>query len=932
MKNIFRIMILLLLLLPGISVFGQQASISGLLIDTLGIPLTSATLVLLHPQDSVMEYFAISDKRGHFEIKNISRGDYIFQASYIGHKSYYTEITVDGMAQDLGLIVLKSADIYLEGATVTAERAPILMNNDTIEYNAGSFRIQANDVVEDLLKKLPGVEVEKDGTIRAQGQEVESITVDGKEFFGNDPTIASQNLPADAVDRVQVFDRKSEVAEFTGVDDGVQSKSINLELKEDKKNGVFGNISAGYGTENRYQAKATVNRFNEKSQISFLGRANNINQQGFSFNDYINFSGGLQNMMAGGSGSLELRIDGNDGPIPFDFGQPNYGFTNTLSGGLNLNHDFSKNTELRSSYFVSQIDKEEDRESFRQNFLGGSTFASEEISRQDSKNRNHRLNINLKQKIDSTQVLRLGTNLNMNDRTFARLTDNKIFNVENILENEGLTEEDSEGNDLRFSSTLSYMLRFKKTGRSLTSTVGLGGDFRTDEDSYQSINQFNQSSSAEAYTDSLHQKRNNKNEQIDYNLGFTYTEPLSGRRSLQIAYNRSNYADESRRNVYDEKAGQSIFNEDLSNEYIRDYQFDRVGFTLFDKRKKANLSIGIQWQTSSLNGEVVTENTSISKTFNAWLPSVNWRYNFSNSKNLRLNYTTELRAPQVEQLQPFVDNSNPLDLYIGNPELKPEYTHRLDLQFVWFDQFTFTNIFANLNSNYTQDKITNTRVIDAQFRQTTQPVNVKDDLGIRANLTFGTPLRFIKSKINIDVEGSYNRSILFLNTVENNANRWNTSWGLSLENRKKKLVDILIGVEWTLNKTTYSVNTDFDQVFSSLNYYSDLNLNFKNNWSVESSLDYTFYQGEAWGSQSAIPIWEASLSKAFLKNKRGTLKVAAVDILNQGIGILQNSNFNYIEDLRINSLGRYFILSFSYALSAFGDQGLGGVEVRSRRR
>ncbi len=927
-----RTLILLGFLLFGLNGFAQHFSISGMLSDTVGAPLINGTVVLLNPQDSVMEYFAISNAKGNFEIKGIANGDYVFQGSYVGYQSFYKKIKINGESQNLGLIVLKSENLYLEGATVTAERIPITIKKDTIEYNAASFRTQPNDAVEDLLRKLPGVEVEKDGTIRAQGQEVQKITVDGKEFFGNDPTIASQNLPADAIDKVQVYDRKSETAEFTGVDDGTRSKSINLKLKEDKKKGVFGNVTAGYGTEDRYEGKANINRFNKNTQLSFLGRANNINEQGFSFEDYINFSGGLENLMSGGGGSMELRIDGNNGPIPFDFGQPNYGFTNTLSGGLNFNHDFSKNTELRSSYFVSQIKKTEDKESFRQNFIGNEIFPSEENESQISKNQNHRLNVDLKQKIDSTQVFQFRANLNFSDRIFDRLTVNKIFNIQNQLENFGRTDDQSQGDDLRFGTTLSHMYRLKKKGRSLTTSFGIGGDYSDNKNELEAINMFQLTDSTLAYTDSLLQDQNRENDQLDYNFLMTYTEPIGKGSFLQATYNRRNYSNESYRNVYDVLGSQRKFNETLSNHYLRDYYYDRIGLSFRRTKKKTNFSAGVQWQASALNGEIVSSEQKINRPFNVWLPSMSWQYDFSTSKNIRLNYTTNFREPQMEQLQPFVDNRNPLNIYIGNPNLAPEYLHQLNLQFMWFDQFSFTNIFASINGTYTEDKITNATTIDAQFRQTTRPVNVKDDIRLSGNVSYGMPLKFMKSKMNINVDGIYNQSILFINAVENNSDRWNTSIDFSLENRKKEFVDILAGVEWSFNKTLYSVSSNFNQIFSSFNYYGDLSFNFKNDWSFNTSLDYTVYQGEAFESQQAIPMLEASLSKYFLKNKKGELQLSIVDVLNQGIGIDRNSTLNYIEDTKINSLGRYVMLSFTYALSAFGGQGTSGIHIESRRR
>ncbi len=931
MKGIVRTGILLGLLFLCVKSFSQKNVISGMLMDTLGEPLINGTLVLLHPQDSVMEYFAISDTKGHFKIKGISRGDYIFQASYVGHQSFYNKVKVDGQDINFGFIALKPESLYLEGATVTGERIPILIKNDTIEYNAESFRLQANDVVEDLLKKLPGVEVEKDGTIRAQGEEVQSITVDGKEFFGNDPTIASQNLPADAIDKVQVFDRASEMATFTGVNDGAETKSINLKLKEDKKKGVFGKVTAGYGTEDRYEGKANINRFNNKTQMSFLGRANNINQQGFSLEDYIGFSGGLQNMISG-SGSMELEIDGNNGPIPLDFGQANYGFTRSLSAGLNLNHDFSKNTEFRSSYFISQIKKEEDKERFRQNFLGEDIFPSEEVEEQDLKSQNHRLNLSLKQKIDSTQVLRLRTNLSVNDRNFNRLTNNKVFNTLNQLENAGWGKENTAIDNLKFSSTLSYMLRLKKKGRSLAATFELGGDYNDNNEKIETTNEYKLTDPINTFIDTLHQENLEKNDQLDYNLRFTFTEPMSRRSFLQFIYNRRNYSNESYRDVYDIRGSQGIFNDALSNHYLRDYFYDQIGLVFKNNSKKSNFSTGIKWQTSALNGKIVRDERVINRPFKAWLPSMTWQYRFSTAKNIRLNYTTDFREPRMEQLQPYVDNRNPLSLYIGNPELQPEYIHRLNLRFMWFDRFSFTDFYANISSSYTQDKITNARTIDDQFRQTTQPINVKDDLSIRGDISFGTPLKFMKSKMNINLQGTHSQSILFINAIENNTDRWNTSIDFSLENRKKKIIDILIGMEWAFNKTDYSISSDFNQSFSSFNYYGDFNLTFKKDWNFNTTLDYTFYQGATFTDQGPVPKLQASISKYFLKSKRGELKLIAADILNQGIGIDRNSTLNYIEDTKINSLGRYFMLSFTYSLSAFDQSGMNGVKIESSRR
>ncbi|MEL6654205.1 MAG: TonB-dependent receptor, partial [Bacteroidota bacterium] len=288
----------------------QKIDLITTTVDTAGTPIAGASVVLLRAADSVLVSFAMSNGEGQVRLRKIPLGKYLLQASALEFSKYSEPITVEaGSAERVLLpLVLREAEYSLGTTTIEGERTPIFINGDTLEYNADAFKTQPNDNVEDLLRKLPGVEVERDGTVKAQGEEVQRVLVDGKEFFGDDPQMATKNLPADAIDRVQVFDKASETAEFTGVDDGNDEKTINLQLKEEKKQGVFGQVMGGYGTENRYEGKANINRFNNKLQFSALGMLNNINDAGFSFNDYLNFMGGLQNMMGGG-GSFRLTIE-----------------------------------------------------------------------------------------------------------------------------------------------------------------------------------------------------------------------------------------------------------------------------------------------------------------------------------------------------------------------------------------------------------------------------------------------------------------------------------------------------------------------------------------------------------------------------------------------------------------------------------------------
>src|SRR6478736_7417252 len=353
-----RILLFLSLIICSSSAFAQKFVITGQVLDSLSNPLPSATVMLLNPKDSSLVNFSVSDARGVFEMKNVNRGSYQVKVTFVGLAPFTKNIsTSENSVVDVGRLKMEPLTKQLD-EVVIVDKAPVTVKRDTIEFNAGSFKTKANANVEDLLKKLPGVEVETDGTVRAQGEQVQRVTVDGREFFGRDPKLATRNLPADAVDKVQVFDKKSDQSTFTGIDDGQREKTINLELKEEKRTGAFGNMMGGAGTEDRWQGKASINRFAKGQQLSFLGMGNNVNEQGFSMDDYMNFSGGSSQMMAGGGGSMRVQLGGdNQNGVPLNFGGRQNGIVTNYAGGLNFNRDFSTKTKMTSSYFYNRLDQ-----------------------------------------------------------------------------------------------------------------------------------------------------------------------------------------------------------------------------------------------------------------------------------------------------------------------------------------------------------------------------------------------------------------------------------------------------------------------------------------------------------------------------------------------------------------------------------------------
>jgi len=900
-----------LLFLFTINFLSAQTTISGSVVDSTKAPLSGASVILLQQADSVLAKFDITENDGRFTLQDVPQGQYWLRVTFVGYENYTESLVLDGQAKvDMGQIILSEQAATLEEVIVEAEHAPIVINGDTISYNTNAFRTRPNAPVEDLLKRLPGVEVDRNGDIKAQGKDVDRVLVDGKEFFGDDPKIATQNLPADIVDKVQVYDRKSESAAFTGVDDGERSTTINLSLKEDKKQGYFGTLEAGYGTDSRFSTKGNINRFSSDYQLSGLGRFNNINQQGFTLRDYIELMGGMQNLMSGSN-----TVSPRDLGISFDGDARSDGLATTAAGGLNLNYDLNKKTELSLNYFYNGIDRNMDRELERQNFQGGNaTFTTLEEEGRQVINKNHRLNSLLKYEIDSMQDLQLRANFGFNEMGLESMSFRKAFNTEQNLEST-LERDYQYGNQqFSFDSRAVYRRRLDKPGRSLVADLSYGMREGTGESDLTSLNEFPN----EGLVESLQQEQNTDEGRHNYSGRLSYTEPLGKGHFLELSYRRQNYRESFARDFFDLISGQPLLNSSLSNRFISDYTYDRVGLALQRNRNSSNLTLSLDAQEARLKGSLQSEQEPLRRSFTNLLPGLNWRYEFTSTKSLELRYRTNVQEPTVEQLQPIVDNSDPLNIYRGNPALRPEYRHELRLQSLFYDAFSFTSFFMALDAIYTQNRITNATTIDEQLRQSITPVNVDNDYLLFGNVSFGTPLRFMKSRINLGAEGRYNRGFLVLNEVENQVNRFNGSFNLSLENRKKEVVDIRAGAEWGYQQTAYIENEALNQQFATESYFIDGSLDIGKNWQIHTLFDYQVFPQGPFAERQAFPLWEASVSRFFGEQQQLQLRLSTFDLLDRNTGINREATFNYIENERMVALGRYFMLSAVYSLKGFG--------------
>jgi outer membrane receptor protein involved in Fe transport len=915
MKKVSMFVSLLLCATMGLS---QKFSIKGQVADSSSSALPSSTVMLLSQKDSTLVNFSVSDRNGFFEIKNINTGEYFLKVTFVGYATYQKNVSPKGAAGaiDVGQIKMFPQDKQLDELVIKGEKAPVTVKRDTIEFNAGSFKTKANATVEDLLKKLPGVEVETDGTVRAQGEQVQRVTVDGREFFGRDPKLATRNLPADAIDKVQVFDKKSDQAVFTGIDDGQKEKTINLELKEEKRNGAFGNIMAGYGNNDRYQAKANINRFGKGKQLSFLGMGNNINEQGFSFSDFMNFTGGSQQMMGGG-GAVRIQLDGNNtNGVPINFGGRQNGIMTNYAGGVNFNRDLSKKTQLTSSYFYNRIDQDIRQLTDRINYLPNQpSYNFNQNSLQTNTNDNHRVNLTLDHKIDSANSIKFTNNLTYSQSDQRSNTSSKTFANNNTIQNESARTNNTDQTATDLNSSLLFRHRFPKKGRTFSTNLTLG---ISQTDSKGNLLSDNQYYGSNPRTENLTQRNVQANASQSYGGTLTYTEPLGGRKYLEGSYAYRTNLNQVDRKVFDEKAGGEIKNDQLSSRYHSDYVYNRPSINFRMNRQKCNFAVGASYQTTRLKGEVTQLNDiiNIDRTFENLLPVARFNYDFTNFKHLRLDYETSMQEPSIQQLQPVLNNSDPLNISIGNPNLRPGYSHNISANFTTFSPSKFINLFAFVTAVYTTNAIATSQSVDpTNFVRTSKPVNVKDNLQLNGNFSVGFPVKKINSRFSIGPTASYTSGINLLNDQENRTKQQTLGGTVRYNYTFKEILLIDLSANLSRQQTEYDFNQQQNQAYFNKTYTAEVNLTFLKNYQLNSSYNYYAYNSETTNFNQTIPILNLGLSRFLLKNNVGELKVGVNNLLDQSLSVNQTATANYLQQTTSNNLGRYFMISFTYALN-----------------
>ena len=918
-----KILLIVLSCFVWIISFSQKTgSVKGIVFDTISKqPVGAATITVLQRSDSSLVTFTMTTSRGEFTLTNIGYGDYRLLVTHVGYHNVNKYFTIKETHKNIDLANIEVSDKnkVLEEVVIQAEAPPVTLIGDTVQYNAGSFKTKPNSVVEDLLKKMPGIQVEKDGTVKAQGEEVKKVLVDGKEFFGNDPKVATKNLPADAVDKVQVYNRQSDMAQLTGFDDGNSEKTINLKLKKDKKKGVFGKVNAGGGTDGRYQGRFNVNSFKGARQMSVIGMGNNTNAEGFSFMDILSFSGGMSQLGGGASGG-SINISGN-GALSDLMGAGNNRAINTSwAGGANYNNIIGTKMELQSNYLFSRYNPVTNQKLSRQYILPDSTYFYNQNSLTNNLSYSHRFNATYDYLIDSLHSLKFTPSLSVQNSKNRSMSDYETLSEQLVRSNKGFSNNYTTSDGYNFNGTLLFRKKFDRKGRTFSVSLGTTLSNSEGEGELESVNQFYNRSGILAKTDSINQRSFSESEVRGYNTRAVYTEPILKRSLLELSVSKNESRSVSDKITYDYNQGSGkhdMLNPLLTNNYENTYGTTTAGIRVRTQKKKYNYSVGVTWQNADLEGTIRTgvKDSIINKSFYNFLPNARFQYNFTRFKNLQLDYRASTNQPTVSQLQPVPDISNPLNIRLGNPDLKQEYTHRVNVNYTGMNPFRNKSFFWFSSYSFTNNRIVNYDVIDSFGRKTTRPVNVDGVYNLNNDISVGWPLRFIKGSLNLNTGVGYSKSIQFINTERNNIYNITIDPSIEISKSFKDKFDMTLSGGFTYTKAKYSLQSSLNNKYFTQDYGIDVGWQLPKNFYLSSDFRYTISSQRSQGFNAKVPLWNASFSKLFLKYNRGEMKLSVYDLLNENEAIVRNTNSNYIEDQNNRVLKRFFLLSFTYSLN-----------------
>lgn len=897
-------------ILPALAAVAYN--ITGVVISPEGELMPMATVRLLSVKDSTYLQGTTTDVQGKFSLKNVKNGKYLLESSYVGYSPVFKNISVDSKNISADTLCLKTSSIELNEVSVRGVVTPIKVMEDTVEYSPDAFKTAPNAVVEDLLKRLPGVEVGTDGSITANGKSISKILVDGKEFFSDDPKVASKNLPVDMVDKLQVVDRKSDLARMTGVDDGEDETVINLTVKKDRKNGWFGNVEGGYGTDERYKGNFNVNKFWNGNQITLLGNFNNVNEEGFTDSN----------------GSRFRRFGGSNG------------INTTQALGLNFNVGNEEIFRVGGEMLYTHSDRHSIVSRERTYLLSDSaSYLSQHTDTRD-KGHNIRTSFRVQWKPDSFNTFEFRPNLSLNyndsqssDSSLTR--DGHLANV-----NRYLSTDNSDGHSFDFGAQLIYNHSFKNhRGRSFSVMARYQhSNVREDETSYSHTFFWRRLPYLLNDSIDIDDEIISNHTWSDLAMGrVSWTEPLgdaSNGRFLTFAYRAQYRWNNADRLVYYHPVtwpdgfshepfidyDVKILDDTLSNRFRNDYfnQDIRLGFKQITKTFTLDAGLSLVPQMSRSEDLVIADRTIPTRWVLNFAPFVRYRHKFSKQRSLNINYNGRSSQPSLSQLQPVADTSDPLKIVIGNPDLDPSFSHNIMANFQDFNLDAQRAIRVMGFASLTQNSIVSRTTFNASTGgQVTTYENVNGVWSGRIMSIYSQPLRNKLWSISNNIGLSYDHRVGFNNGIRNRSGNFSLNESFGLTYRPDNF-EFELRPRYSLQTTRNSIQTVAGKTIHNYGGRFSAYYSMPFGLILNSDINYIATSGYSQGYNRNEWMWNASISYQTLADKSLTISLKAYDLLGQQSNISHTVSGNYEEDTRYNSLTRYVMATVSYRFNSFG--------------
>jgi hypothetical protein len=876
--KLFIKLALLFLLMTG-TIFNSKAqnyAVKGMVLDTAGLPLPGAVVRVKWGTDS-LGISAGTD--GSFSLSSIKSKQFTLSAAFIGFQTFVKQYLIEkGNTLDVAAIKLLPESNTLN-AVVISGVPPVKVSEDTVSFNAAAFPVRPGDAVDEVLKKLPGIKVDKDGNVTNQGVPVTKIKVNGKDFFGTDVATAIKNLPADIIKNLQFVDDYGDQAKLTGIKTGEPEKILNLTIQEDKKKGYFARASGGVGNSDRYNTSLRGNSMNGERQLSFDGTASNSNTRG------------------GGGDGLTTRN----------------------AAGANYKNEWGTKWSADAGYNFENAKNNTISSTLTQSLLGDSAHVYTRYEDANNNNLNtrynHEFNGNVEYKIDTMNYLKISPGFSYNTNAGVSSGGSKIR--QEMLTTNRDSKSLSNSNSLNARTNVFFNHKFQKRGRNFTFWGNInysnGDNFRDGTNNY--VNDDNGVNS-EIFQNQLNDQNNHN---VGTNAGGSYMEPLWKKTFVEFNYNWNRSVTSSAKDTRDVKDGEEVFNPDLSNSYRYQFVTNRIGMNYRFIDDKLNYTLGLNAQPTLLTGQDLNRDINTSKsTFNL-IPSARFSYKFSKQESFDMNYWGRSNQPGFYQLQPISDNSNLQNIVTGNPNLNSEFIHSLNAHYKQSDWNLGHILFVNASFNKTNDKIVTTKMqTEGSVNQITSYTNTDGFYNASADYYYSKPFAERKFSVGYSGWGQLNNNVTF---IDNNKNiSKNAVWRQEIEFKidLQDIVNVEFETSYSQNKTTYDQSNFEDRKTSRMQY----EINGRNYFFKDLTLGYEFSKTVNYGFDNSFvknpTILHLSLEYRLLKNDLGTIRMDGYDLFNENSGISRDSFDNVIVDRSVNRLGRYFMLSFIYKIRKFG--------------